>query len=394
MQYTGVQADFKLKQKNGDLIAFTAGFENRHDNIAALFSLFTADGIQRPEDFQANASYNMGDLYAQSGYNWQFKKIAIGGNVTLHQLFNRFGNKENISTTQTPFFINPRLNFKWEIKPDNLLTAYYTYNVTNSNIQQVNDAYLLTSSRSFSRGLGYFNQLENSSASVGYTTKHYLNRYSLSVRLSHSRQNDVVSYRSQLDQNSSLSQAFIMRGGNRQGINIGSHYIVKPLNGTVGFDFSGNRTVYYNQLNNSGLRKNILYSQMYKFNWASSFKAAFNFKLGSEWNFSQVKSDNVFKNTSKFTYLDLLYTVNDSFKVTAKTEHYNFGGLDSYNNYFFSDIQATYSFKKDKYAIVLDGNNLFNINSFTTYSISDFGYDTTSFRLLPRYVMVSFRYRF
>jgi len=394
MQYAGLQADFKLKQKNNDLIAFTVGFENHHDNIATQFSLFTDSGVIRPADFQANACYNVGDLYAQSGYSWKFKKISLSGNLDVHQLFNRFENKNGTAKTQNPFYVNPSLYFKWEIKPDNVVTASYRYNVTNSNIVQVNDAYLLTSSRSFAKGLGYFNQLENSTATMGYTTKHYLNRYSFTFGLNYSKQNDVLSYRSRLDQNSSLSEAFVMRGGDREGITLGSHYVIKPLKGTLGFDGSGYRTVYYNEVNGSGLRKNTIYNQSFKVNWGSSFKSPFNFKLGSEWNFSQVHSDYTFKNKSKNSYLDLMYAVSNKLDVKVKTEHYNFGGLDNNNNYFFADLEVKYSFKKDKYAISLDGRNLFNTNTFTTYSVSDLGYSTSSYRLLPRYVMLSFSYRF
>ena len=394
MQYAGLEADFKLKQKNNDLIAFTAGFENQYDNIAAQFYLFTATGTQRPEEFQARAAYKVGNMYAKSGYSWNFKTFSVGGNVALHQLFNRFEGKDDKIKNQSPFFITPNVTAKWQISPDNILRANFIYNVENSGVLQVNDAYLLTSSRSFSKGLGRFNQLETILASVGYSTRHYLNRYSLSVGLSYSKQNDVISYNSRLDQNSSLSQAFIMRGGDREELSISFHYIVKPLKGTFWFNAIGSHTVYYNMVNGSGLRKNILDSQMYKINWVSSFKSAFNFKLGSEWNFSQVQADEVFKNTSKFSYLDLTYTFADEFKMKAKAEHYNFGGLDRFNNYFFADLEATYSFKKDQYAIILEGRNLFNTDTFTTYSVSDLGYATNSFRLLPRYIILSFRFRF
>ncbi|MFP9097876.1 carboxypeptidase-like regulatory domain-containing protein [Flavobacterium sp. RHBU_24] len=394
MQYAGLQADFKLKQKNNDLVAFTVGFENHHDNIATQFSLFTDAGTVRPDDFQADASYNVGDLYADSGYTWKFKKFSVDGTLSAHLLFNRFENGTGTMSNQNPFYINPTLNAKWQLGPDNFLFAGYTYNVTNSNILQVNDAYLLTSSRGFNKGLGRFNQLESSRATVGYSARHYLNRYGFSVGLNYSKQNDVLSYRSQLDQNSSLSEAFIMRGGDSEGITISSHYVVRALNGTVGFTANGFRAVYYNQVNGSGLRKNISYNQIYKLSWNSSFKSAFNFKLGSEWNFSQVQSDYTFKNTSKTSYLDLIYALTEKIDIKARGEHYNFGGLDGNNNYFFADFEATYKFRKDKYALMLEGRNLFNTDTFTTYSVSDLGYTTSSFRLLPRYVMLSFRFRF
>lgn len=394
MQYGGLQADFKLKQKSGDLIAFNVGFENSYNHMVTNFSLYTDSGTIRPDGYQTDAGYNVGDLYANGGYSYKLGKMTLTATASIHQLFNRFENLEGNVTTQTPFFVNPTVNARYEFNSDNFLYGNYMYNVKNSSLLQVNDAYLLTSSRGFSKGLGYFNQLDYSSASIGYTTKHYLNRRSFTVGFSYSKQNDVISYRSQLQQNSSLSEAFVMQGGDNASVNMGSHFVIKLLKGSLGLDVKANRMVYYNEVNGSGLRENISYSHTYNLGWRSSFKSAFNFNLGTEWGFSQVVSDFTFKNQSKYSYLDLLYTITDAVNVKMKTEHYNFGGLDNNNNYFFSDAEATYSFQKDKYAIILDARNLFNTKAFTTYSVSDVGYATSSCRLLPRYIMLSFRFRF
>lgn len=393
-QYAALEADFKLKQKNDDLIAFTVGFENNSDDLATRFSLFTDDGVINPADFQAHAKYDVGNLYAKSSYEWKFKKFSVGAGLTLNQLFNRFENAQGGTTRQQPFLINPNVNARYEINGDNFLYGNYSYNISNSTLLQVNDAYLLTSSRGFSKGLGYFNQFDYSSTSLGYTTKHYLNRYSFSVGASYSKQNDAIASRRRLEQNSSLSEAFIIRGGDNAALNVTSHIVVKKLKGSLGFDAKTSRTVYFNEVNGSGLRENTAYGQTYKMSWHSSFKSAFNFRLASEWSFSKVVSDFTFKNHNKTSYLDITYRATDALLFTAKAEHYNFGGLDNNNNYFFADFEASYSFKKDAYAIMLDGRNLFNTQNFTTYSVSDVGYATSSYRLLPRYVMLSFRIRF
>jgi hypothetical protein len=393
-QYAGLEADFKLKQNNNDLIEFTVGFENHNDDLATRFSLFTDAGKVNPEGFQSNATYNVSDLYARSGYTYRINRVKLNATLNVHQLFNRFSNIEGNTTRQNPFIVNPFFNASWEIKPDNVLTATYSYNVTNSSLLQVNDAYLLTSSRSFSRGLGFFNQLQGSSAALNYTTKHYLNRYSLSAGVNYSKQNDVISYRSRLNQNSSLSEAFVMQGGDQFGASINTHLIVKPLKGIVKFNARADRSVYFNQINNSGLRKNIYYSETLEFGWNSSFKSFFNFNFGTEWTFSQVESDNNFSNSNKYSFLDLMFKVTDKFTVKAETEHYYFGGLNRYNNYFFADVQGSYAFAQDKYTIGLDARNLFNTDVFTTYSISDIGYSTNSYRLLPRIILITFKYRF
>lgn len=393
-QYAAIEADFKLRQKNNDLVEFTVGFQNNKDNLASRFSLFTDAGQINPNGFQSDAAYNVSDLYARSGYTYRINRVKLNATLNAHQLFNRFSNIEGNITRQNPFIVNPFLYAIWEIKPDNVLSATYSYNVTNSGLLQVNDAYLLNSSRSFTRGLVFFNQLQSSSAGVNFTTKHYLNRYSFSAGINYSKQNDVISYRTQLDRASALSEAFVLQGGDNFGVSINTHLIVKPLKGIAKLNARGNRMVYFNQINNSGLRKNILYSETVEFGWNSSFKSLFNFNFGTEWTFSQVKSDNDFSNTNKYSFLDLMFKVSEKFTVKAESEHYHFGGLDRYNSYFFADIQGSYAFAGDKYTIGLDARNLFNTDVFTTYSISDLGYTVNSYRLLPRYVLLTFKYRF
>lgn len=393
-QFGGLEADFRLKQKNSDLISFAIGFENNRDQLASRFSLFTDDGIVNPADFQSNVSYRVGDLYVRSGYVFKFNKFTIGGNVNAHQLFNNFRNNDEIVQNQNVFLVNPTINFNWEIKPDNRLQVLYNYNITNSNLLQVNDAYLLTSSRSFTKGLGDFNQFQLSNVALAFTSKHYLNRYSFSVRGEYSTQNNLLGYRSQLNQNTALSELFAIKGGDRLGLNLGSNFVIRKLQSTVRFDFAVNRLVYFNQFNDSALRKNTAYNQLFNFRYTSNFKTAINFSAGTEWNYSQVVSDNTFKNSSKYSYLNLKYEINEDFNVQLNTEHYNFGGVGQFNNYFFSDFQASYAFKKDKYVIGLDGRNLFNADAFTTYNVSDIGYATNSYQLLPRYIMLTFKLQF
>lgn len=393
-QYAGVQADFKLKQKNNDLIEFNVGYNDTRENLATRFSLFTADATIQPDGFQSDSEYNVGELYANGGYKWKFKKLSVGLNASLHQLFNGFSNIEGNESKQNPFYINPNIHASYSFNPQNTITANYNYRVNNSSLLQVNDAYLLTSSRSFSRGLGYFNQLENTSVSANYSTKHYLNRYSFSWGVTYAGQNDVISYRSRIEQNSSLSEAFVMKGGDRYGANFTSHMVIRKLNGSVQFNIRADRSVYYNMVNDLGLRKVTHYGQSYRLGWKSDFKGSFDFNLGTDWDFSQTKSNSTFKNSTKISFLDLMYKTGESFTAKLTTEHYNFGGVDRYSDYLFSDFESSYSFQKQKYIVTLTAMNLFNTATFTTYNISDVGYSTNSYRLLPRYVMLSFKFRF
>lgn len=390
--YAGWEADFRLKQKNGDLLNLAIGYENNRDELSTRFTLFANNEIINPLGYQSNVFYNIADFYVKGGYLFKFAKFAINTNLETHKIFNRYENASKLYNDL--FFINPVVKITWEIKPDNKVTFNYNYKSTTSTMLQLADAYILSSSRNFSRGLGDFNQFERSNVGTNFTTNHYLNRYLFSVAVNYSDEFKALAYNSSLNQNTTISNAILVNGGKRLEFRFSSHYVFKKLNGTMRFDIKSNRVTYFNKINNSDLRKNISYNQLYKLSWNSSFKSAFNFSFLTEWNFSKIKSENQFHNNSTYSSLDIKYVVNKNFDFKLKTEHYNFGNLEKFNNYYFADFESSYSLNKGKYVLGLDGRNLLNTTTFTTINISDIGFGSNSYRLLPRYLLATFKFRF
>ncbi|MFA7445818.1 MAG: hypothetical protein WCY89_07705 [Flavobacteriaceae bacterium] len=293
--------------------------------------------------------------------------------------------------------MNPYLNVGYEINTNSSITAYYNYNKSNISqiLTNVNETFILTSSRGFSKGLSDFDQTVNTSTGIRFSNRHFLSRYQISVGIDYSKQNDVVSSRSTIEQNSSLSERFMLKGGDRYNIYANSHWVIRPLKGSIKLGARFTQSTYFNQINNSELRKNIYLNQDYVFEWRSSFKSLFNFHLGTEWSLSRVTSENVYKYADNFTFLDLLFNLTDNFDFKIQSEYYQFSNKSQTNpNYYFMDLEAVYKIKQDKYSFSLKAKNLFNTNEFTVYRANDIGYSTTSYRLLPRYVLASFTFRF
>lgn len=91
----------------------------------------------------------------------------------------------------------------------------------------------------------------------------------------------------------------------------------------------------------------------------------------------------------------LVICINDKFTIQAQSERYFFGNLDKDNNqYYFLDFEARYVVKENKLTFFLSGNNLFNTETFRSYSISDINISQTEYRLMQRYVLLKMEYRF
>lgn len=393
--FAGLEADFKLRQKNNDLVEFQLGYQHDEQVMNTVFQLFDDNVVFHPDGFQTDSSFTLDDLYAKSGYTWKWDTFKISGRAEVHQLFNKFETL-NSDKKQNPFYANPSANFLWDVKPTHAFSGSYMVYFRNTSFVEVNDTYLLKSSRSFSKGLGAFRLTDSQMANLGYSIRHYLNRYRFSLNLNYSKQSNVLSSRSLLDQNSSLSESVLIKGGDTYGVNFSSNFYFRKLKSNVKVESSYSVSTSFNEINNSGLRKNNYTNQRYNFEWRTNFKTAFNFHLGTEWTRSKVTSPD-FENsyTNGFSFLDVFYKIDERLDVKAVTEYYYFGSLaQEQRNHAFLDFEATYKLKGDQWTIGLRGNNLFNKTNFTTYNVSDIGYSTNSYRLMPRYILLSAKYRF
>src|SRR5690554_18329 len=147
----------------------------------------------------------------------------------------------------------------------------------NTSVVDVNDTYLLKSSRSLSKGWGVCKLTDSQMAKLGYSIRHYLNRYRFSLNLNYNKQSNVLSSRSLLEQNSSLSESVFIKGGDTYGVNFSSNFYFRKLKSNLKVESSYSVSTSFNEINNSGLRKNNYASQRYNFEWRTNFKTAFNF---------------------------------------------------------------------------------------------------------------------
>src|SRR5690606_22481427 len=219
--FAGLEADFKLKQKNDDLIEFQVGLEHSKQSMNTIFNLFD-DGIAfRPEGFQTDSSFALTDLYAKSSYTWKWNT----------------------------FKVNPSLNFNWDVTPTHVFSGSYMINYRNTSFTDVNDTYLLTSSRSFLRGLGSFKLTDYQNANLGYSIRHYLNRYRFSFNLNYRKQSNVLTNRSFIEQSSSLSESVLIKGGDTYGASFASNFYFRKLKSNLKLEGSYSMSTFFNEIN-------------------------------------------------------------------------------------------------------------------------------------------------
>jgi hypothetical protein len=395
MQFAGAEVHLMDKKKNGDLLELKFGSQLRIDNLDTRFELFNnSTSLALPSGYQNNLTYTTNDLYFSANYRFKLGKFTALTQSDFHYLFNQL---ENLGTksSQTPFFIIPKVGLDWEINAKNKIQTSYSYNTTNAGVLDVYSGFVQTGFRSFSKGLEEFNQLTSSNAFLNYTYGSWGDKFFANTFLMFNKSNDFFSSNSIIAQNFSQSEKIIIK--DREFLSLSSNIdrYFKPIKSNLKISLGASRTNFKNIVNDSNLREVRNLGLNYGFELRSGFRGIFNYHIGSKWNYNQVKTTIENSFTDNVSFLDLSMMFSEKFNIQVQSERYYFGNLSSDSNrYYFLDVEARYVVKENKLTFSLSGNNLFNTETFRNFSISDIAISQTKFRLQPRYVLLKMEVRF
>lgn len=395
MQFAGAEVHLMDKKKNGDLLELKFGNQLRIDNLNTRFELLNNSTIlSLPNGYQNNLIYTTNDLYFSGTYRFKLGNFILLTQSDFHQLYNKIEDP-NLTSSQTPFFIIPKLGLDWEINAKNKIQTSYSYNTTNATLLDVYSGFVQTGFRSFSKGLDQFNQLNSSNALLNYTYGSWGDKFFANTFLLFTKNNDFYSTNSIIAQNFSQSEKIIIKDREFLTLSTNIDRYFRAIKSNLKITLGGSKINFKNVVNNSNLREVKNLSAYYGFELRSGFRGFFNYHIGSKWSYNQVKTTIENSYTDNLSFLDLSLIFNDKFNIQVQTERYFFGNLSSNSNkYYFLDLEARYVVKDNKLTFSLSGNNLFDTKTFKTYSISDIAISQTEYRLMPRYVLLKMEYRF
>lgn len=395
MQFAGVEAHLLDKKTNGDLLELKMGNQLRIDNLNTRFQLLdNQTSLSFPNRYQNNLIYTTNDLYLSAKYRFKLGKFTLLTQSVAHQLINQLENF-NIKSNQNPFFIMPKIGLDWKINEKNKILTSYSYNTTNAGVLDVYSGFVQTGFRSFSKGFEAFNQLNSSSAIFTYTYGSWGDKFFANTFIFYSKSNDFFSTNSNIAQNYSQDEKIIIKDRESLSISSSIDRYFKPIKSNLKINLGATKTNFKNIVNYSNLREVKNLNADYGFEMRSGFRGFFNYHIGSKWNYNQVETTIKNNFTNNMTFLDLSFMFSNTFNIQMQSERYFFGNLDKNNNqYYFLDVEARYVLKENKLTFFLSGNNLFNIETFRNYSISDINISQTEHRLMPRYVLLKMEYRF
>jgi len=359
MEFLGFEAHLLDRKRNGNLLELQFGNQFRKDGLfTSLLLKENNTTLESPSEYQNNLLYTTNDLYFNTKYRIVLKDFALTSKLDFHQLYNQI--EEENTTKQQSFFITPKIGLEWKINKKNKLLASYTYNTTNAEILDVYNKYILTSFTSFSKGTGDFNQLTASSAIFNYQLGSWGHQFFVNTFILYNKNHDFFSTKSFITQNYSQSDKIVIKDREMLSVSLNIDRYIKAISSNLKLKIGYTKSNYKNIINDSELREIKSTNYNYGFELRSGFMGVFNYHIGSKWTTNKIKSPLTSAFTNNMSFLDLLFNVSNKLNIQIQTERYFFGNIDKENStYYFADLDARYTVKKNKLTLLLSAKNLF-----------------------------------
>lgn len=392
LNYWGIKSHYIKRYKNGKLLEAYFANQTRSENFKNSFYL-KENGLTQntPKDFNNDLNFKFSDTELMLKYLLKMKKIEIAPQFSTHFLVN------TITTTQKKsnayFYINPSLNFKWQLTDNQKIISLLQYSKTNLETLDLLPNYFFNGYRSFEKGVENSKLLGNSSASIMYNFGDWSDKFFANLLVSYTNYHDYLVSYNLINQEYSLNNKIIMKNKNDFATKLNLDFYILAIKSNLkltGIYFFSNYFSGANSLSLVNIKVN-------NYNFGLELRSVwrkFNYHLGSKWNFNQIKSTTSSNVNNNVSFLDLNYNFNKKINFQLKGEKYYFGNLSSNNqNYFFADFNLLYQMN-EKINFKFQMNNLLNTEYFIDNQISDFYISETKYRLLPRIISLGAEYSF
>jgi hypothetical protein len=342
--------------------------------------------------YQNDFKFELGDVYVKSNYRQYFGSVSLGLSLDAHQYFATDVKYQSVN--DAPFNLIPGLGFSWQINKDNKFIVSYKYGLKNTNLEDIYDGYILSNYRFFQKGLGSFQQFRGNFFLASYFLGDWQDSFLLNGTMIYNKDNAYLGSNTVIRQNYVQSTPILLMGKEFFSMNLSVDRFIEALSTNLKLKVNYTDNYYQNVVNSSSLRDITFRTYDYGLEIRSIFPNAINFHLGHTLTVAEVASPEKNRNQSYVSFMDVDVKASEKLLFQLKNERYSYGKSGSSSTFYFSDFRAKYQVKPNKMALKLDVVNLWNTKNIGTLDISDTGYLQSSYRLLPRYVLLAMTYRF
>lgn len=378
-----IGAKSKLISKFGK-IDITNGIqlEVNHEEFKNVFLV----GNSNNADYENNTKLNQLKLSFENTLKYNFsKKFDFTANLNFINTSFETETKNNI------FIVNPSISFNIKKTSFGNFILSYSENSTLPAINQLTYNFQLTDYRSFARGTIYEKPLKNKTASLSYYFFNDEKRFSVSTNLFYIKSHTILNTESIISNEFNFSSYRLTPGGESYNLNLSFVNYIRKLKiaskiETIQMWNSTPLKVNSNSFSNA---KN--YSNTIKYSATTYFKLPVNLDGGFTYNYRQSEF-NTFKNknTTKEAFANFNYAITETLLAEFNNSFY----FIQSQTYSFNNIILNYAPAESKFSYRMIFNNINNEDNFTTISLDNYTSYKSETKLVPRYLLLSVKYRF
>lgn len=337
--------------------------------------------------YENNTVLNQQILSVETNLRYNFtKKIDLTTGVNYqHTVF-----KNNDLTNYISIF-NPNISIN--IKKTGIGTFTLSY-LSNNSLPEINfltQNAQLTDYRSFYTGTNYSKPLKTDTFSFSHFLFNDEKRFSINTDLSYNKVHSNYTTQSTFTNDFNFNNYILNVGGTSYNGNFNIINYFRKLKLATKLETSQNWSITPISANNLDFTDLKGYASSYKFSATTYFKLPVNFDFGFDYNFNESEFNSIkSQNTIKNAFMNINYKISKTWLSELNSKYYYL----SNSNYSFVNAVINYTPEESRFSYKLVLNNLTNENQFTITTLTNFTSFTSSINLVPRFLLLTVKYRF
>jgi hypothetical protein len=366
------------------------------NSLKSQFLISSTNGPITPEgdDFKNNIEQLVSDSYLGGSITRLIGNLSINTTLDGHFLYQNSKFLESDHNEQSLMYIEPKLSCLWQINRKNELQLLYLFNASPSSMMEIMSGFVLTGSRMFQKGTGNFSMQRAHINLLRYNYGTVADLIQIQTSFLYITSNRSLSSNSNITQNYSLLS--LSTNNNRDVFmsSATSNIFLKSIRSNL--KLKGNiSSIWFENIVND-LYNSVNYQNIdVGIELRSAFKGIFNFHMGSSWIISQAQAAHKNQNINNYQFFDVYLKLTKAINVSINSERHEFGDINSPKNpWHFIDVNLIYSHKPNKLSFALTANNILNNTEFGNIVLSEISEFSTTYRIVPRHIMLRIDYRF
>lgn len=372
--------------------------ENREFNSTLLFNTANESFIYDGDSGNA-LNWKKSKYYFISDFSVETKKIRASLNLPIFYQSINYSQKEyNLDKKDIGFFFNPNINFQYAFNVEKRLNFSYGHNTNFGNLSQVFRGVVLQNYRSLLSNNANLQRSDTDTFSLKYTLENSAELMFINGGITYRtlKINNILS--STIEDN--IIRSELLPFGNTQNnltLNLGFSKYLFAFKTKFSLNTQLSQSTFENIINDNLVpfkSNGILLSS----NFSKSFLDIFtlDYTPRANWNFSRLEADDQNLSVESISYKTFRFEQNLNLTVTPAKE-WNLKLNSNYisikqndfnsNTYFLLNLNFQHNLKNDKFELGIDVTNLFDVDEYRLYSITDNQQINTNFQLRGRMII-------